>query len=117
MRETRTNTPLQALNLMNDVTFVEAARKLAERMMKEGGKAPRERIAFACELVLARPPKPAEMHVVLDTLAEFETRYHDDTQGRGGIFSLTAIRRGNPQARLAGTGGLHERRQPDPESG
>jgi hypothetical protein len=63
---------------MNDVTFVEAARKLAERMMEEGGKAPRDRIAFAYELVLARPPKPAEMQVVLDTLTEFDTRFHGD---------------------------------------
>ncbi len=37
VRETRTNTPLQALNLMNDVTFVEAARFIGQRMMKEGG--------------------------------------------------------------------------------
>ncbi len=37
VRETRTNTPLQALNLMNDVTFLEAARFLGQRMMKEGG--------------------------------------------------------------------------------
>jgi hypothetical protein len=78
VRETRTNTPLQALDLMNDVTFVEAARKLAERMMIEGGKDPAARIKWAYELVLARPPKPAETHVVLQTLQNFETRYHAD---------------------------------------
>ena len=78
VRETRTNTPLQALDLMNDVTFVEAARKLAERMMTEGGKEPRERIDFAYELVLARPPKPAEMQVLLETLGSFEVRYRGD---------------------------------------
>ena len=78
VRETRTNTPLQALNLMNDVTFLEAARKLAERMMTEGGKDPRERIQLAYELVLARPPKPEETRVVLDTLAGFQSRYRQD---------------------------------------
>ena len=78
VRETRTNTPLQALNLMNDDTFVEAARKLAERMMTEGGTGPRERIEYAYGLVLARPPMPAEMQVVLDTLADFEARYRRD---------------------------------------
>jgi len=52
----RTNTPLQALVLMNDPTYVEAARKLAERMIKEGGAAPAERVAFAFRLATARMP-------------------------------------------------------------
>jgi hypothetical protein len=54
--ENRTNSPLQALNLMNDVTFVEAARKLAERMMVEGGATATDRIAYGYALLLARRP-------------------------------------------------------------
>src|SRR6202000_14913 len=53
VRRARTNTPLQALVLMNDPTYVEASRKLAERMMLEGGKTAEERIALAYRLVLS----------------------------------------------------------------
>ena len=60
VRETRTNTPLQALNLMNDVTYVEAARLLAERMMKEGGATADERVAWAFRVVTSRWPKESE---------------------------------------------------------
>jgi hypothetical protein len=60
VRETRTNTPLQALNLMNDVTYVEAARMLAERMMKEGGASVDERVAWAFRVVTSRWPNENE---------------------------------------------------------
>ncbi len=65
VRLARTNTPLQALNLMNDVTFVEAARVLAERVMKEGGLAAEDRLALAFRLVTARRPTAAERAVLL----------------------------------------------------
>ncbi len=78
VRETRTNTPLQALDLMNDVTFVEAARKLAERMLVEGGRTPEARIAWAWRLALARPPRPRESEVALGLLQQFENVYRGD---------------------------------------
>jgi hypothetical protein len=56
-----TNTPLQALVLMNDPTYVEASRKLAERMMNEAGPGPDERIAFAFRNATARAPSAEEL--------------------------------------------------------
>ena len=73
VRRPRTNTPLQALVLLNETTYVEAARKLAERMMTEGGTTPAERIAFAFRLATARRPNDRELAVlrrVFDAQAE-----------------------------------------------
>src|SRR5262249_527047 len=69
VRENRTNTPLQALNLMNDTIYLEAARKLAERLMMEGGVAP------GVMLVLGRAAHPHELEVVSAGLARFQTFY------------------------------------------
>ena len=63
--QTRTNTPLQALNLMNDVTYMEASRVLAQRMMAEGGQSPDQRIRFAFRLATARWPNPEESRILL----------------------------------------------------
>ncbi len=78
VRETRTNTPLQALNLMDDVTYVEASRVLAERMMNEGGKTPSERIRFAFRLAVARRPRPKESSILLDDFHNYLNNYQSD---------------------------------------
>jgi hypothetical protein len=70
VRPVVTNTPLQALDLMNDVAYVEAARVFAERVMKEGGATPRERIAYAFRVATARRPKEAEIDILLDGFAQ-----------------------------------------------
>ena len=74
VRRSRTNTPLQALTLMNDPTFVEAARFLAARMLREGGDTVADRITHGFWLVLARPPTPHE----LDLLARVTRRFRED---------------------------------------
>jgi Protein of unknown function (DUF1553)/Protein of unknown function (DUF1549)/Planctomycete cytochrome C len=64
VRRARTNTPLQALVLMNDPTYVEASRKFAERIVKEGGGSLDERLTFAFRSTLARMPSTAELAVI-----------------------------------------------------
>jgi hypothetical protein len=73
-----TNSPLQALDLMNDVTYLEAARMLAERVMREGGSAPADRISLAFLLATARRPGAKETDVLLSAyqagLDHFQTK-------------------------------------------
>jgi hypothetical protein len=78
VRVSRTNTPLQALNLMNDVTYVEAARVLAERVQKEGGGGADGRLTLAFRLVAARTPRPAELRILRAGLEEHLARYRAD---------------------------------------
>ena len=57
----RSTTPLQALTLLNDPVFAEAARDLASRVMNEGGSSVSDRLRYAFRLCLAREPQAAEM--------------------------------------------------------
>ena len=88
VRETRTNTPLQALTLLNDITFVEAARVLAQRMLREGGATASDRIGLGFRLVTARRPNTRELAVLLDGL-----EYHltDSRKDPGAALDLTSI--------------------------
>ncbi len=56
----RSNTPQQALVLLNDPTYVEAARVFAERIIREGGSDAKSRIRFAYQQALSRNPRPEE---------------------------------------------------------
>jgi hypothetical protein len=80
VRQTRTNTPLQALNLMNDVTFVEAARKLAERMMTDGGNTPEDRIGYGYRLATAHHLDAAEEEILLGSYRHYRDNYETDRQ-------------------------------------
>src|ERR1700749_4600778 len=64
-RRQRTDTPLQALVTMNDVQWVEAARALAERVIKEGGHQPEQRIRLLSDILLARDPSPQTTSVLM----------------------------------------------------
>ena len=64
VKRSRTNTPLQALALLNEITYVEAARTLAGRMLREGGTAMPDRIAWGFRTVTGRKPAAEELAVL-----------------------------------------------------
>ena len=74
----RSNTPLQALVLLNDPTYVEAARVLAERVLREGGKSPEERLQYAYRRALSRSPRTDEVNLLLPLLAKHAEQYAAD---------------------------------------
>ncbi len=78
VKRSRTNTPLQALTLLNEITYVEAARKLAERMLADGGTTPESRIRFAFRWTTSRTPTSEELAVLIDGLNDDLTRFRQD---------------------------------------
>jgi hypothetical protein len=88
VRRLRTNTPLQALVLMNDPTYVEAARKLAERMLIEGGSSPPERIVFAFRLTTARSPSERELAVLERIYREQLQAYQQNPESATKLLSV-----------------------------
>lgn len=71
VRRPRTNTPLQALALLNDPQFVEASRGLGHRMLRDGGDTTRKRLAYGFRLATGRVPTADEIKL-LDGLLEAE---------------------------------------------
>ena len=74
----RSNIPQQALVLLNDPSYVEAARAFAERILKEGGTTPTERIVWACRRALSRRPVDSEIAVLTALQARHLQEYQAD---------------------------------------
>jgi hypothetical protein len=75
MRQDITNTPIQAMVLLNDPTFVEAARKLAERMMHEGGRNIADRVRRGYKLALASEPDPEQYEILIRGLESYQKHF------------------------------------------
>lgn len=91
----RSNTPLQALQLMNDVQHVEAARRFAQRMLKEGGATAEERIRWGWRAVTSRFPETEEAKVVMNALTQHRNRYDSDPAA---AKELTSYGESKPEA-------------------
>lgn len=86
-RRERSNTPLQALQLMNDVQHVEAARALAEQVLKSAPQV-EQRIDTMFRTVLARFPDDFERTELQSTLAQFQQRYRDDVAAASDLIQV-----------------------------
>ena len=78
IRRSRTNTPLQALLLLNGPQFIEASRNLGARMLDKGGDSLDEQLAYGFRLVTARQPTPAELAVLRETYKAEHARFSHD---------------------------------------
>jgi hypothetical protein len=78
VRVGRTNTPLHALVTLNDVTYMEAARALAERMLKQGGSTDTARIAHGFRLCTARAPNEKELNILIEAIGTLRQQYAAD---------------------------------------
>ena len=97
MRRERTNTPLQALLLMNDPQYVEAARALAERVLREGGDALEDRVATMFRLGTARKPNADEL---ADLVQLFEDAHHAFAANPDAAANLVKIGESVPDSAL-----------------
>ena len=88
VKRSRTNTPLQALSLLNEITYVEAARALAQRMMTDGGATPADRIAWGFRRVTSRQPGAADLKVLTAGLEKRLAKYRAESDAAKKLVAL-----------------------------
>ena len=80
--------PVAALTMLNDPTFVEAARVLAERALKEGGNSFDARLDFIFRRALSRTPDETERALLEDLLGDGRKQFHDRPQAAKQLVSV-----------------------------
>ncbi len=88
VRRSRTNTPLHALIILNDTTYIEAARALAQRALKEADANDTARVTHAFRLATARPPKPKESAVLIQSLQKLRATYAKDKAAANALLTI-----------------------------
>jgi hypothetical protein len=88
VRRTPTNTPLQALVMLNDPTFVEAARGLAQRLLREAGTTVEARAAFAFRLATSRSPRPRELAILTAQYAKQHQRFEANKSAADQLLAI-----------------------------
>ena len=90
MQRSKTDTPLQALALMNDPVQTEAARGLAERMLTEGGRTATERVAYAFASATARKLNDRQSQILSSLLERRLAAYREDPAAAKAFLSVGA---------------------------
>jgi hypothetical protein len=88
VKRQRTNTPMQALVLLNDPQYLEASRMVAERMLKEAGPGVEDRITHAFRLLTSRRPAPEDLALMRGLYEEELAAYRADTPAALSLLSL-----------------------------
>ena len=90
IRRSTTNTPLQALSLLNEITYVEAARALAQKMLTEGGATATARITYGFQRATGRAPDNSELKLLNSGLEKRLARFKADPDATKKLLSIGA---------------------------
>ncbi len=88
VRRQRTTTPMQALLLLNDPQFIEAARKLAERLFLEAGESQQARIHLAMRLLTSRAPTDAEIKILKQVYDEQFEEFSSNPENAAAMLAI-----------------------------
>ena len=88
MRTEITNTPMQAMVLLNDPTYIEASRHLARRMIREGGKRRADRIRYGYRLALACEPGPERQQILGEGLKDYKAHFKKHREDAQALIAI-----------------------------